>query len=359
MTAPALPPGWTTSFSGSGTAWTTSTALSPPSAPNAAFGTEAAAVGLSEITSPAFPVSGPGTKVTFRNQFNTEATYDGMVLEISIPTVNGGAFQDILTAGGSFVTGGYNSTLDTGFSNPLPGRMAWSGLSGGTAEAPAYITTIVTLPAAAAGQNIRLKWRVGSDSGTVPSTNPGVRIDNVTASSPVCGGSAPPVFSAVSRRLHGGAGIYDINLPLTALGGAIGVESRTGAHQLIVTFTSPVTVGGIAVASGTATPAFTVAGAVVTINLTGVPDVQRLGITLENVSSGANLGNVLIPMGVLAGDTNGNGAVTGTDVSQTKAAASSGAVGPGTFRTDAVANGTINATDIGLVKSKSGNVLPP
>ena len=41
------------------------------------------------------------------------------MLEISI---GGGAFQDILAAGGSFVTGGYNVTISTCCSNPIAGR---------------------------------------------------------------------------------------------------------------------------------------------------------------------------------------------------------------------------------------------
>jgi len=41
----------------------------------------------------------------------------------------------------------------------LDGRQTWSGYSGG------WITTIVNLPAAAAGQTIQLKWRFGTDTG--------------------------------------------------------------------------------------------------------------------------------------------------------------------------------------------------
>jgi len=47
--------------------------------------------------------------------------FDGMVLEIS---VNGGPFQDILAAGGSFVTGGYNRTISPSFNSPIAGRQA-------------------------------------------------------------------------------------------------------------------------------------------------------------------------------------------------------------------------------------------
>ena len=45
---------------------------------------------------------------------------------------------------------------------PLAGRQAWSGISG-PYSTNSYITTIVQLPAAAAGQTIQLKWRLGTD----------------------------------------------------------------------------------------------------------------------------------------------------------------------------------------------------
>ena len=103
---------------------------------------------------------------------------------------------------------------------------------------------------------------------------------------------------------------------------------------------------------------FTVSGNVVTINLTDVTNAQRLGVTLVNVCDGTIAGDVLIPMGVLSGDTGGNGTVNSSDVGQTKAQ-SGIAVGAGNFREDVNANGSINASDIGLVKSRSGTLLPP
>ena len=97
----------------------------------------------------------------FRNYYALEADkvngigFDGGVLEISI---GGGAFTDIITAGGSFVTGGYNLTISTGFQSPIAGRQAWSGNSGG------YITTIVNLGPNVAGQTVILRFRMASDS---------------------------------------------------------------------------------------------------------------------------------------------------------------------------------------------------
>ncbi len=93
------------------------------------------------------------------------------------------------------------------------------------------------------------------------------------------GGGAPVPSSAVSRKVHG-AFTGDINLPLVPISGAVGIECRNGAgvYQMVVTFASPVTLTGVAVTSGTGSATFSGSGTtVITVNLTGVTDVQRLG----------------------------------------------------------------------------------
>ena len=66
--------------------------------------------------------------LSFRNNFDTEfsdGTYwDGGVLEISSPNINGGAFTDVTNpaVGGSFVSGPYTGTISPDASNPLAGR---------------------------------------------------------------------------------------------------------------------------------------------------------------------------------------------------------------------------------------------
>ncbi|MEI2740391.1 MAG: T9SS type A sorting domain-containing protein [Chitinophagaceae bacterium] len=196
VVAPALPASWTSDVTGIGILWTTST-VNPSNAPNDAFGPETSNVGVTNLTSRNFPIISPAAQLTFRNLYNLENGFDGMVLEISI---GGGAFQDILAAGGSFVTGGYNGTLSTGFGNPLPGRQAWTGLSGGTTAAPTYITTTVNLPAAANGQSIQLKWRVGSDNSVIAGGAPGARIDDIAISGSLCSGGCAgiPTAGAIS-----------------------------------------------------------------------------------------------------------------------------------------------------------------
>jgi subtilisin-like proprotein convertase family protein len=180
----------------------------------------------------------------------------------------------------------------------------------------------------------------------------------LTTSTPVC---ASPV-TAVSRKTHGGAGTYNIALPLV---GPRGVECRSGQgaggtdHQIVVTFASPVSVGSAAVTSGTGSVVGSpiVAGNVVTINLTGVTNAQTIMVTLSNVSDGVNMGNLVVPMGVLMGDTSGNGAVSSTDVTQDKLQ-SGQAVNASNCREDVVVNGNINGTDVSAVKLKSGTALP-
>ena len=298
--------------------------------------------------------------MTFRNNYNLETSsgnfYDGGVLEVSSPNINGGAYTDITNAavGGSFAQGGYNSTISSCCSNPIGSRQAWGGSSGG------YVTTVANLGPNVVGQTIKLRFRMGSD--TIVSAT-GWRIDNVVVSGGiVCCLSAPTVDSAVSRKTHGGAGDYDIVLPLT---GTPGVECRGGQgagatdHQFVVTFASPVTVGSAAVTAGTGSVVGSpiVASNVVTVNLTGVTNAQTIGVTLNSVSDGVNSGNVVVPMSVLMGDTSDNGSVTGTDVSQTKFQSGQAVTGSN-FRADVVVNGAINGTDVSAVKLKSGTALP-
>jgi hypothetical protein len=98
-------------------------------------------------------------------------------------------------------------------------------------------------------------------------------------------------------------------------------------------------------------------GSQVTVNLTGVTNVQRITVTLHNVNNGTSTGDVPVSMGVLIGDVNGNAVVNSSDVSLTKAQAGQ-PVTSSNFREDVNVNGTISATDVALVKSKVGTALP-
>jgi len=151
VTAPALPSNWTASPSG---AWVT-TSLQKDSPPNSAFASDPEVQSDQQLLSPVFPISGADARLRFRHHYNSESGFDGGVLEIAINSTN---FDDILSAGGSFINGGYNDVISVNYDNPLAGRAAWSGDSGG------FILTTVALPAAATGKNVQFRWRLGSDS---------------------------------------------------------------------------------------------------------------------------------------------------------------------------------------------------
>jgi hypothetical protein len=95
------------------------------------------------------------------------------VLEIKI---GAGDWQDIEAAGGMFLAGDYDGVLDGCCQNPLAGRRAWSGRSGPN-QTSEFIISKAKLPAAAQGQNVQLRWRVGTDLGTF---REGQYIDDLT-----------------------------------------------------------------------------------------------------------------------------------------------------------------------------------
>ncbi|MCD9185447.1 MAG: M36 family metallopeptidase [Pyrinomonadaceae bacterium] len=184
VTAPAIPAGWTAVPVQSGINFVTTT-NTPDTAPNAAFAVNPTTVGGgTDLTSPSLAITASAATVSFRHRFDTEPGWDGGALEIS---VNSGAFQDIITAGGRFVTNGYTGTVGAGTNNPLSNRNTWNGNSGG------YITTTVQLPASAAGQNVQLKWRFGADDNTAGTgPNPGWYVDSVSVNgSYTCGTIVP------------------------------------------------------------------------------------------------------------------------------------------------------------------------
>ncbi len=157
VTVPALPAGWTTALvtgQGGDIAFETTTAFSD-TAPNSAWTDALDHPTDKTLDSPSIAVATAGAQLEFRHRYDLDDGFDGAVLEISI---GGGGFSDILTAGGSFVAGGYNGTISAVDGSPIAGRTAWTGVSGG------FVTATVDLPAAAAGQSVVLRWRAATDN---------------------------------------------------------------------------------------------------------------------------------------------------------------------------------------------------
>ncbi|HJT82155.1 MAG TPA: dockerin type I domain-containing protein, partial [Chthoniobacterales bacterium] len=98
-------------------------------------------------------------------------------------------------------------------------------------------------------------------------------------------------------------------------------------------------------------------GNTVTINLHNVTNEQTLGITLKNVTHGADVGDVGVAMGILLGDVTGNGAVSNTDIAMVKSQVSN-EITASNFRADVTCNGAISNTDVSVVKAQVGTDLP-
>jgi hypothetical protein len=105
-------------------------------------------------------------QLRFRHNFDLQSGFDGGVLEVRN---SNGVFRDVTDpqVGGSFALGGYNSTIAAGTGNPIAGRQAWSGNSGG------YMLTIVDLPSDIS----KVRWRMASDNN---GSREGWRIDDAT-----------------------------------------------------------------------------------------------------------------------------------------------------------------------------------
>jgi hypothetical protein len=174
---------------------------------------------------------------------------------------------------------------------------------------------------------------------------------------PQFAGSGKILVTMLATSRMGG---FDVPLPLS---GTPGIECRSGGvsnvYHLVVTFLNPVTFGGASVTAGTGMVTSTTGNSTttVTINLGGVTNAQTLMVTLFGVNDGTSTNDVTVPMSILVGDTNGNGTVNASDVSQTKALTGQ-SVTASNLRADVTANGVINASDVSLVKSRSGTSLP-
>ncbi len=174
--------------------------------------------------------------------------------------------------------------------------------------------------------------------------------------------AAPAATSIVSRKAHGTAGVFDIELPAT---GPIAVENRlpvNGEHVLVYNFSTDVTaVDGAQIKAGTATVASRAVGPnpnQYTVRLTGVSDLQHLVVQLQGVRGlgKASLASVEARMDVVIGDANGSRSVTASDIGLVKANVGA-SVDATNFRADVTSNGGINSSDVSAVKARSGGSL--
>ena len=148
--------------------------LTPTS--HALFGPDPAVLADQSVESPNLNVAAAGSfSFSFTHKFSFERAlstrYDGGVIEI---TNDGGTtWRDVNQFGAA---PGYNGTITTSTSNPLGGRQAFTGTNSGY---PATVVSTVNLGTNFAGQTVRVRFRIGTDSG---GSAPGWQIDNVAFS---------------------------------------------------------------------------------------------------------------------------------------------------------------------------------
>jgi uncharacterized repeat protein (TIGR01451 family) len=245
VAAPALPSAWTTAvLSGLEASWASTNGFSA-TAPNSVFAPDATTAGETVLISPSIPIISASAQMTFRQNYNLALRttshprstnyYDGGRLEISI---GGGPFTEIQAAGGSFAAGGYNCTLATGTGNPLAGQ-AWGGTSGG------WVTTTVNLPAAAAGQNVQLRWDLGTGANTSAAT--GWFIDAVSVQDSWFQCCTPNADVRATQSVSPNPGIVGQNLSYTL---AIANAGPLAASNVAVTDSLPSSVTFVSASPG-------------------------------------------------------------------------------------------------------------
>jgi hypothetical protein len=172
-----------------------------------------------------------------------------------------------------------------------------------------------------------------------------------------------PLIGVASRKTHGSAGIFDIDL--TA---GDGIECRSGGpindYTLVFEFANPLTsVAAANVTSGT--------GSVVSnnidpsdahnylVNLTGVTNAQVITVSLSNVTDTVGNFSSVLPaqMGVLLGDVNASRRVDAADVSSVRQQTLQ-PVTVSNFRSDINASGRIDAADVSIARQQTLTSLP-
>ena len=168
---------------------------------------------------------------------------------------------------------------------------------------------------------------------------------------------APVLVSAASRLTHGGAGTFDLSLPIN---GTAGVEPRDGSgnFMIVLTFDQPITAGGATVTNGSGTTGgVTYSGNSILVPLSGVADQQTTTVSVSGASGAGTLPTAFsIDVSFLIGDVNGDGVVNIGDSAADRG--NSGATLDNTnFQYDVNLDGFINVGDSVIVRSKSGDFL--
>jgi GH25 family lysozyme M1 (1,4-beta-N-acetylmuramidase) len=202
-----------------------------------------------------------------------------------------------------------------------------------------------------------------SDTGSVPGIADSVDLDRFNGSMSdlvlLAAGSPLSFVGAVSRKVHGSAGTFDLTLSVATTNPT--TEPRRGPTQTIVfTFNKAISGATVAITEGTATAAApTFSGNDVIVGLTGVNNQQYVTIALTNVSSvdGGSGGSASVRVGFLVGDVNQNRVVTVSDLVLANQQIAH-VVTPANFLKDVNANGILTVSDKLIINNNITKALP-
>ena len=353
VTGSTIPASWTTTATPTNNLWTVSSAQSM-SPPNSFFTSNLTTVNdqrLETTNSLALPANPP--LLTFWGYINSEASWDGGVVEIS--TNGGSSWIDL---GTNMTSGGYNGTLSSS-PNPLSGRQAFNGNSGG------FIKTTVALTPYASQSNVKFRFRFGSDA-SVAAT--GWWVDDILIQDIAHVDMRSNLFNASNVRLSFSDSTMLITAPSGCTPPAISsnpsnssvCDGGNTSFSITATGTSPLsyqwelsTNGGATysplsnggVYSGVTTATLTLTGVTLSLN----NNRYRCVVTGQCAPTASSTGAILtVGANVNAGTVNGT---TPMCIGQTSAYTSSGTSG-GTWSSSAPGIATVNASS-GLVTGVS------
>jgi hypothetical protein len=247
-------PGWTHSALSGATDWAWSIAQSQTPT-HSWFSADQTTISHRALVTPEF-VPQAGTTLSFWHTFSFEGTvaqcYDAGTLESS--TDNGSTWTVVPDA--NFTAGGFNGTVNGGFSNPLAGKRAWcSGAIGAMTQVTADLASFT------GASNMKLRWHEGDDSSA---TGTGWYVDSVTIANAgvadTCTSSSPPppvatnYFTVTPCRLKdtrnangplGGPVLQPLTSRTFVATGSCGVPATAKAVSANVTVTLPAAAGSL------------------------------------------------------------------------------------------------------------------
>jgi hypothetical protein len=164
------------------------------------------------LVMPTLPLLLPGTELRFQHYMDSEAGYDGGVLEYSVA---GSTWEDA----GAFVTeGSYNGVIDLTQASTLSGRQAWTG------DLDGWRSVVVDL-SSFAGSQVALRWRFATDA-TIG--DEGWYVDDITVVTgwSECEGMSPgeasgPVGAGAPLTIDFEDGAYRVSWSAPASGGSV------------------------------------------------------------------------------------------------------------------------------------------